>query len=450
MKKIKMYYQHLLMIFSIIVTVSCVCAVKQASAQAEPAATAIDEIKPLKIGDKVPDELWALPLQMVNHPKGKDIVALKEYRGKLIIIDFWATWCSACLKSFPKLNGIKEEFGDQLEILLVNIDSKKSKEEIDLFLKNYSETYNTPFIASSIVNDSILRKLIPFKLIPNYLWIGKEGIIEAVTSSEGVERKDIASLLKGEEVLINTKSDRMDFDFKKPFLFDREMIENGQLQLGSAFSGPIKGLPTMASGSVNVTNPITRVFAINTNILFLLRLAYELNGSFSENRIILEVKEPTRYRYTEESGESMMDWRGRNTYCYELYSSENTKGKILAKMRSDLLEHFGISASLENRNLDCWVLTSDGEHSNRTIHKEKNIDRAQLQRSVKDFADYLNYMLPVPVINESNYMGDEAIAIPSDLSDLNKLIADLKSKGLQLKMEKRDMPVFVVKDTDTK
>src|SRR5690606_33195356 len=54
------------------------------------AAEGQTEIKPLQIGDTIPEALWSLPLQVINHPEGKDTITLNDYRDKkLIILDFW-------------------------------------------------------------------------------------------------------------------------------------------------------------------------------------------------------------------------------------------------------------------------------------------------------------------------------------------------------------------------
>ena len=57
------------------------------------------QTKPLKIGDAIPATVWTTPLQVVNAPQ--KTTTLSADKGKLILLDFWNTWCSSCLKNFP-------------------------------------------------------------------------------------------------------------------------------------------------------------------------------------------------------------------------------------------------------------------------------------------------------------------------------------------------------------
>jgi thiol-disulfide isomerase/thioredoxin len=54
-------------------------------------------------------------------------VAISQLQGKVIYVDFWASWCAPCAKSFPFLNELHHEFDDQeLHIVGINLDEKLS------------------------------------------------------------------------------------------------------------------------------------------------------------------------------------------------------------------------------------------------------------------------------------------------------------------------------------
>ncbi len=77
----------------------------------------------LEIGDTIPQALWDLKLQTVNHPEGKNSITLNEHKGKLIILDFWSTWCGACVQAMPELKQLQKQFSDSLMIIPITADS---------------------------------------------------------------------------------------------------------------------------------------------------------------------------------------------------------------------------------------------------------------------------------------------------------------------------------------
>lgn len=55
---------------------------------------------------------------------------MKQHQGKVIYIDFWASWCVPCRKSFPWMNEMQEKYQDQgLVVISVNLDAQKSLAE---------------------------------------------------------------------------------------------------------------------------------------------------------------------------------------------------------------------------------------------------------------------------------------------------------------------------------
>ena len=80
--------------------------------------TVIPKMEPMKDRPSAPDFTLATP-------DGKR-VSLKDYRGKVVFLNFWATWCPSCRTEMPDMDKLYREFkGKGLEIVAVNVKDKK-------------------------------------------------------------------------------------------------------------------------------------------------------------------------------------------------------------------------------------------------------------------------------------------------------------------------------------
>lgn len=65
-----------------------------------------------------------------------DNLNVEQYAGKVVLIDFWASWCVPCRRSFPWMNEMHEKYGEAgLVIIAVNVD--RERENADAFLARY-------------------------------------------------------------------------------------------------------------------------------------------------------------------------------------------------------------------------------------------------------------------------------------------------------------------------
>lgn len=76
-------------------------------------------------GKPAPD--FELPL--LDGPR----VSLQDFRGRFVLLDFWATWCSPCRKSMPMLEELQNEHAEELVLLAVNMN--ESEETVRQFLE---------------------------------------------------------------------------------------------------------------------------------------------------------------------------------------------------------------------------------------------------------------------------------------------------------------------------
>ncbi len=145
----------------------------------------IDNANKLSKGTAVPD----IKLKDI---KGND-VSLNDYKGKVIYIDFWATWCVPCLVNMPDSKKLMEEF-KEITFLYINInDNRKNWEN---YLKEKKEITNIHLYANEFTTSEIF-KLFNFKSIPHYILIDKDfKFYDSNAKSPSVVRNDFIQLLK--------------------------------------------------------------------------------------------------------------------------------------------------------------------------------------------------------------------------------------------------------------
>lgn len=136
-------------------------------------------IRPIKIGDRIPDEVLDLPLWVVSKETPTDTLTLRDIpQDKLLILDFWASWCKACVESMAKWEGIRDSVGGGLVILGAHIDFDYKAYP---FVQRQGWDSNTAIgMTAHVLN----RYFFDRKVVSRAVWI-MDGQVIAVTGSRG-------------------------------------------------------------------------------------------------------------------------------------------------------------------------------------------------------------------------------------------------------------------------
>lgn len=110
---------------------------------------------------------------------------LSDLKGKVVIVDFWATWCPPCRKGVPDLVELKKKYGKKgFEVVGISLDAPQTKGDVVPFIKDYGINY--PVVYG---NEAVTISYGGVQSIPTAFVIDKQGKI--VASYVGLRPKEV-------------------------------------------------------------------------------------------------------------------------------------------------------------------------------------------------------------------------------------------------------------------
>jgi len=151
-----------------------------------------DALTEVKIANKVKSTFWTQNHKIYEKGEVK-IGDFSQLKGNIIILDFWATWCTTCFAKFPVIDSLSKL--PDVKIVLVNSihtrdTEAKVKDKLDVWAKK-----GMLQDVIQVYNDSYLLAAFPNRSLPHYVWIDRTGRVSAITGSDFLTRENVAKLI---------------------------------------------------------------------------------------------------------------------------------------------------------------------------------------------------------------------------------------------------------------
>lgn len=426
----------------------------------------------LKVGDKIPN----IKINLINYPTKS--AEINDFKGKLLILDFWATWCSPCVASIPKMDSIQSIFRDKVQILPI---SDEPLEKISQFSQHLLKATNIKLI--SAYNESRLKSLFDFNAIPFYVWINPEGTIIALTSAEEVTIQNINKILISQQTNVTSKKQikKTIIDQKKVIFnlhYNELLTDNSILPhmvdtniiLGQSIgTGFIPGLPIgrTTNDSLHYFSTNTSISRIYAHLYSMIYYGYTNLGIQSEARTVFEISNSQTLERVKNDlyGSAYEKFLEANGACYEIvwpkgiaFGDYKTKFNLI---KSDLDRYFGIpngfDTKIEKREVkQCLVLEKTSKKDflkSKGGRPEENFDRYDYKIINMPFSAFFNrlsgyyfQLSEMPILDQSGISDNVDLELKCNMTDLKEVNIELEKYGLQINIKPALADVLVFKD----
>lgn len=397
----------------------------------------LGQIKPLKIGDTLP------PIFIDNILNSYQTQTnTSDYRGKLLLLDFGATTCVPCIRAFPVLDSLQQEFKNKLQVFMV---TREAKNKVLSFLQTNKTAKNHPLAV--ITEDSLLNAYFPHSALPHEVWINEDGIVTAITDHEYLTAQNIKQVINKVPVNWPVKSDTLSYQLGN----DANNNFEAMPLYFSSFYKYQPGYRPSKSRLIDSSKKVYQIRMVNSNILKLYSTIFSLNDvNFFPKQIIADSVWQNHLYYKPEFGYKAA-WEQENLYTYELTLPVTTTDKQrLEKIKNDLDLYLSIVTIFEKRYMDCSVLVRTNNLSTST--RKKNIKQTNLHTIINHYNQINEHPL---IINETCYSEFELTKQYIDINrenikNENVLMKALNKAGYTLKKTKRLVDILEFTEPKTK
>lgn len=385
---------------------------------------------PLTIGDRLPASALNHNPQTTNH--------------NLLIIDFWATWCTSCLHSFSKLDSLQNAFGGKLHVVLVNERGTGDNDKtVIAYFNKHRKNDGSKYAFASLLYDTLLGKYFPHELLPHYVWLDKNLKVLAITAAAELTTQNIQSALSGGPLNLPVKTDNAAYNTSLPLLHTANGVPYTAAIFQSVLTGRLPGFGTFGKKWSDSTSQ--KITWVNHAIITLYQFAF----GFNANRLVID--------------RALLDSLSATFCSYELIAPASlSKAEINNIFGQDLNRYLGLDGRWQKKEMACLalqrlpafdsaVLATQGGSPKLRWRGAKDSVSLITNQPLSKIIEALNTSLigstkPI-VLDETGFTQHVDMVLHAGLRDIQLLKSELAKYGLTLIPAQRKLDVFVLTKT---
>ncbi len=329
--------------------------------------------------------------------------SISDYRGKVVILEFWATYCGPCLPAMDHLAKLQSKFPKDLEV--INITDEERWKVVG-FLKKRPTS-----LAIGIDTDKSINQLFYHQLMPHTIIIDPQGYIKAITSPEEVSEEIIYLAKSGAILAVKTKAE---FAVKSETATAMTPI---QVEDKSFYKVAVSAYKEGIQSQINKKSDFEYEF-INCTVPLMYQVLYQTTRPNPNDRACLEVSEQTKYLLDE-----------KQQYSMTIKVPEQMKHRLGEIGMKHLEEIFAVKAKNEVRTRKVYALTTSQDTLSQT-----SLSRTGMDMPLKDFLKLLwsTKVVDLPIINESNTADTSIVWITDFPKEVSKVQESIQKMGFKL------------------
>ena len=352
-------------------------------------------------------------------------LALSELRGKIIIMEFWATYCAPCLPSLKHFDKLQAQFGNAVKFIAI---SEENRDKVDAFIAkrgNKNITYAMDW--GRKLNDMFYHHFIPHTVV-----IDQDGVVQAFCSPDEIDQFVIGKLINRKPVSFTMKHEYQQAsytqstgvlqNYDQPIIVNKPKKQTYKIEFSNYKEGYATEFVKESSSEYKFVNcPLT--------------LIYQILYDQKTSRVLLEVND-----------KSMYSFENHNLYCLEL-SVPDFIGKNIQEVGLQQLESlFPLKSKIESRIQRVFsIQKSDLPGALNSVDSTGIIQKGL---TIKDLMNYLesNPQLVgnLPIINESCLPDNSLFDLDWFQNYPDSIENRLRTLGLHGEIKMADIPCLVL------